>query len=112
MIEKAAAVSSRRFVTLDQDGTADGWLHVVVEASTGVFYQQQYGGHLCRQGQTEGFPVPVFGPDALDALRRLFEEGVGTECERNVPRFCSAAGRGQRGASSRGSLGFRRSGPL
>ncbi|MFE7398808.1 DUF6210 family protein [Streptomyces sp. NPDC057557] len=81
MIEKTAAVSSRRFVTLDQDGTADGWLHVVVEASTGIVYQQQYGGHMCRQGRTEGFLVPVFGPDALDALRQLFEEdfaGAGT----------------------------------
>jgi hypothetical protein len=73
-IEKTAAVSSRRFVTLDQDGTADGWLHVVVEARTSVFYHQQYGGHVCRQGQVEGFLVPVFGPDALDALRQLFEE--------------------------------------
>ncbi|MFD5463943.1 DUF6210 family protein [Kitasatospora sp. NPDC127059] len=74
-------MSSRRFVTLDQDGAADGWLHVVVEAPTGVFYQQQYGGQLCRQGQAEGFLVPVFGPDALDALRQLFEEefaGAGT----------------------------------
>ncbi|MDR3036560.1 MAG: hypothetical protein LBV78_26255, partial [Kitasatospora sp.] len=47
-------MSSRRFVTLDQDGTTGGWLHVVVEAPTGVFYQQQYGGHLCRQGRAEG----------------------------------------------------------
>ncbi|MFF7190773.1 DUF6210 family protein [Streptomyces sp. NPDC008222] len=47
---------------------------MVVEAPTGVFYHQQYGGHACRQGQVEGFLVPVFGPDALDSRRQPFEE--------------------------------------
>jgi len=72
---------NRRFVFLDPDGMAGGWLYVVVVARTGVFYQQQYGGTACRQGQLEGFLVPVFGPDALDALRLLFENtfrGAGT----------------------------------
>ncbi|NYV74588.1 hypothetical protein HW445_09740 [Streptomyces sp. UH6] len=68
-------MSSRRFVFLDPDGlSAGGWLHVVVEARTGVVYQQQYGGTACRQGQVEGFLVPLFGPDELDALRQLFEK--------------------------------------
>ncbi|MFJ9693834.1 DUF6210 family protein [Kitasatospora sp. NPDC101183] len=74
-------MASRRFVTLDQDDTADGCLHVVVEAPTGVHYRQQYGGTACRQGRVEGFLVPLSGPDAAAALRRLFEEdlgGVGT----------------------------------
>ncbi|GAA2829759.1 hypothetical protein GCM10010441_62840 [Kitasatospora paracochleata] len=75
-------MSSRRFVFLDPDGmSAGGWLYVVVEAKTGVFYQQQYGGTACRQGQVEGFLVPLFGPDELDALRELFEKhfrGAGT----------------------------------
>jgi hypothetical protein len=76
-------MGSRRFVPLDPDGMAmaDGWLYVVVEAGTGVFYLQQYGGTACRQGKVEGFLVPVYGPDALDALRHLFEEefrGAGT----------------------------------
>jgi hypothetical protein len=75
--QKAAAVSSRRFVTLDQDSTADGWLNVVVQARTGVFYQQQYGGHMWRQGRVEGFLVPAFSPDALDALGELFEQDFG-----------------------------------
>jgi hypothetical protein len=57
--------------------SADGWLYVVVEANTGVFYQQQYGGTACRQGQIEGFLVPLFGPDELDALRELFEKHFG-----------------------------------
>ncbi|HEX5594727.1 MAG TPA: DUF6210 family protein [Micromonosporaceae bacterium] len=60
---------------------AGGWLYVVVEARTGVFYQQQYGGTACRQGQMEGFLVPLAGADALDELRQLFEKdfrGAGT----------------------------------
>ncbi|WP_141725206.1 DUF6210 family protein [Micromonospora pallida] len=58
-----------------------GWLYVVVEAQTGVLYQHQYGGTACRQGQVEGFLVPIAGADALDALRQLFEKdlsGAGT----------------------------------
>lgn len=53
---------------------AEGWLYVVVEAPTHVFYRQQYGGTACRQGQQEGFLVPVAGADALDELRQLFEK--------------------------------------
>lgn len=74
---------ARRYVSLDPDGMAGGtgWLHVVVRAQTGVIYQQQYGGTACRQGQVEGFLVPVFGPKGLSPLRELFEEhfrGAGT----------------------------------
>ncbi|HEX5541004.1 MAG TPA: DUF6210 family protein [Micromonospora sp.] len=78
-------MDSRRFVFLDPDGMAGGWLYVIVEAQTGVFYQQQYGGTACRQGQVEGFLVPIAGADALDVLRQLFEKdfrGAGT---RNYP---------------------------
>ncbi|MEU6037720.1 DUF6210 family protein [Actinomadura sp. NPDC047616] len=74
-------MSLRRYVFLGPDGTADVWLYVVVEAPTGVFYQQQYGGTACRQGQVEGYLVPVYGLDALNALRTLFERhfrGAGT----------------------------------
>lgn len=74
-------MGSRRFVFLDPDGSAGGWLYAVVEAATGVVYQQQYGGTACRQGQVEGFLVPLFEPDGLDALRELFERdfrGAGT----------------------------------
>ncbi|HEX6969574.1 MAG TPA: DUF6210 family protein [Micromonosporaceae bacterium] len=74
-------MNSRRFVFLDPDGMAGSWLYVIVEAKTGVFYQQQYGGTACRQGQVEGFLVPVTGADALDGLRQLFEKdfrGKGT----------------------------------
>ncbi|MFF4950363.1 DUF6210 family protein [Streptomyces chattanoogensis] len=78
---ETAAMSSRRFVFLDPDGAGGGWLYVVVKAATGVIYQQQYGGTACRQGQLEGYLVPVFGPDAMDALREMFEKdfrGAGT----------------------------------
>lgn len=79
---KLLSMSTRRFVYLDPDGGAgDEWLCVVVEAKTGVFYQQQCGGTACRRGQVEGYLVPLFGPDGLDALRGLFERhfrGAGT----------------------------------
>ncbi|MER7579655.1 DUF6210 family protein [Kitasatospora sp. NPDC097691] len=75
-------MSSRRFVFLDPDGTSGrGWSSVLVEAKTGVVYQQQYGGTACRQGRIEGFLVPLSGRDELDALRELFEKhfrGAGT----------------------------------
>ncbi|USX52761.1 DUF6210 family protein [Lentzea sp. HUAS12] len=64
----------RHFVFLDPDGSmGEDWLYVVIEAKTGVVYQQQYGGTACRHGAVEGFLVPLFGPDGLDALRELFE---------------------------------------
>jgi hypothetical protein len=70
-------------VFLDPDGMAGGtgWLYVVMRGETGVFYQQQYGGTACRQGQVEGYLVPVFGPDSLALLHELFEghfRGAGT----------------------------------
>lgn len=74
-------MNAGRFVFLDPDGTAGMWIHLVVEARTGVVYQQQYGGTAWRQGQVEGFLVPMADEDALDALRELFEKdfrGAGT----------------------------------
>ncbi|MFG2818649.1 DUF6210 family protein [Kitasatospora sp. NPDC048365] len=75
-------MTPRSFVFLDPDGTsAGGWLYAVVEAATGVVYQQQYGGTACRHGQVEGFLVPLFARAELDALRELFEKrfrGSGT----------------------------------
>lgn len=50
-------------------------MHVIVEAPTGVFYRQQYGGAVTRCGQVEGFLVPMSAPDALASLRQLFERG-------------------------------------
>ena len=70
---------ARWYVSLDPDGMAGGtgWLYVVVRAETGVIYQQQYGGTACRQGQVEGFLVPVFGLKGLSLLRELFEGHFG-----------------------------------
>ncbi|REE96397.1 DUF6210 family protein [Thermomonospora umbrina] len=69
-------MDTRRFVFIDPDGTDDRWLYVVAEAPTGVIYQQQYGGTACRQGEVEGYLVPVTAPDALDGLRVLFERDL------------------------------------
>jgi Family of unknown function (DUF6210) len=69
----------RRYVVLDPDAMADGagWLYVVVRAKTGVWYRQQYGGTACRQGEVEGFLVPVLGPGSYVQLRELFEGHFG-----------------------------------
>jgi hypothetical protein len=87
---------ARRYVCLDPDGMADSaWLFVVVSEKTGVVYQQQYGGTACRQGQMEGFLVPVAASAVLPGLRDLFERhfrGAGTwnhtwpQAEREVLR--------------------------
>ncbi|WP_285631085.1 DUF6210 family protein [Lentzea sp. NBRC 102530] len=70
-------MSRKRLVVLDPDGTAgDAWTYVVVEAPTGVVYENQYGGTACRHGHVEGFLVPVNGLGALDVLRPLFEKDL------------------------------------
>ena len=68
-----------RYVQLDPDAMADGaaWLYVVVRAKTGVCYRQQYGGTACRQGEAEGFLVPVLGAGSYVQLRELFEGHFG-----------------------------------
>ncbi len=77
----------RRYVVLDPDAMADGagWLYVVVRAKTGICYRQRYGGTACRQGEVEGFLVPVLGPASYVQLRELFEGhfgGAGTSHRR------------------------------
>jgi hypothetical protein len=46
-------------VFLNPDGTLDLGLLVIVEAQTGVTYQQQCGGYIVEQCTAEGFLVPV-----------------------------------------------------
>ncbi len=58
----------RTFVSLDELGPSS---HVVVEAPTGIVYEQQYGGTACLQGRIEGFLVPV--ESSLTALIHFFE---------------------------------------
>ncbi|WP_373302495.1 DUF6210 family protein [Streptomyces atratus] len=53
---------SPRHVFLDPDGAATDRLYVVVTAPIRGVYQQQYGGTACRQGEAEGFLVPVRSP--------------------------------------------------
>jgi hypothetical protein len=54
-----------------------GWLYVVVRARTGVVYRQRCGGTARRQGEVEGFLVPVLGPGSYVQLRELFEGHFG-----------------------------------
>ncbi|XVU27232.1 DUF6210 family protein [Actinoplanes sp. CA-054009] len=72
-------IRAPRHVSLDPDGLAG--LCVLVAAPTGVVYHHQYGGTACRQGQQEGFLVPLAAFSALDELREIFEvhlDSVGT----------------------------------
>ena len=59
------------------DGPAEGWLYVVVRAPTRIVYKHQYGGVMCRHGETQGYLVPVFGHEALAELREFFEVTLG-----------------------------------
>jgi Family of unknown function (DUF6210) len=78
-------VINRRYAYLDADGPPDedGWFGVVIRAETGVVYVQQYGGHACRQGEVEGYyvPVTVWNPVSdrhpLRELRQVFEAELG-----------------------------------
>jgi hypothetical protein len=63
----------RTVVFLDPDGTAGPeWMHVIVQAPTGVIYQQQYGGTATLLAEVEGYLVPVHDPAVLASLRSLF----------------------------------------
>ncbi len=48
-------------VVLDPDQSQRLNLHVIVEAATGVIYQQQCNGYYCDQRSLEGFLIPVGG---------------------------------------------------
>lgn len=79
-------MGGRRYVFLDPDG-AQGrdWLYVIVQAPTGIFYEQQYGGTATLRGHAEGYLVPVDDGRALAELRTLFEGDLrGTGASRYV----------------------------
>ena len=68
---------SQRYVFLDPDGTQGrGWFYVIVQAPTGIFYEQQYGGTATRLNHVEGYLVPVQGDQALVELRTIFERDL------------------------------------
>ncbi|WP_437952067.1 DUF6210 family protein [Sorangium sp. So ce296] len=53
--------SSKRHVPLDPDGTWRATWLVVVEAPTGVLYEQQCAGNGCDDRAIEGYLVPLGG---------------------------------------------------
>jgi hypothetical protein len=65
--------ATRPWVFLDPGGADENWLFVLVGANTGVVYAHQYGGTRTRQAEVEGYLVPVFAPEMLVELRRIFE---------------------------------------
>jgi hypothetical protein len=46
-------------VFIDPDETGEYGLLLIVEAATGVIYQQQCGGNATEQNKVEGFLIPV-----------------------------------------------------
>jgi hypothetical protein len=59
---------------------------VIVEASTGVIYENQTGGTACFPRRVEGYYVPVFIEQGLQALRAAFEVSLsGTGTHRGLP---------------------------
>jgi hypothetical protein len=69
-------MSAKRYILLDFEELR---LCTLIPAATGVVYQQQYGGHACRQGQVEGYLLPVSAlrggdcEESVTALRDIFE---------------------------------------
>jgi hypothetical protein len=53
------------------------WIAVIVEASTGVTYENQTGGTRCLPRRVEGYYVPVYVEEGLQALRQAFEVSLG-----------------------------------
>ena len=57
---------------LDPDGSAPDWAHLVIEWPSNVLYQHQYGGTANRQGEVEGYLVPVDVAEARPLLDDVF----------------------------------------
>jgi len=53
------------------------WMAVIVQAFTGVTYENQTGGTACLPRRVEGYYVPVYIEQGLQALRRAFEVSLG-----------------------------------
>jgi len=50
---------------------------VLVEASTGIIYENPTGGTACLPRRVEGYYVPVYIEQGLQALRSAFEVSLG-----------------------------------
>jgi hypothetical protein len=50
---------------------------VIVEAATGITYENQTGGTACLPRRVEGYYVPAFVEPGLQALREAFEVSLG-----------------------------------
>ena len=61
-----------RTVLIDPDGTGPDWAYVVIAHRTSVRYQHQYGGTATRQGELEGYLVPVDATNARPLLDEVF----------------------------------------
>ena len=50
---------------------------VIIEASTGVIYENQTGGFACTPRSVEGYYMPVYREPGLQALKTAFEVSLG-----------------------------------
>ncbi|UBV42099.1 DUF6210 family protein [Deinococcus taeanensis] len=60
------------YIFIDPDGTQGAGVVVVVQAPTGVVYASQVGGNANEERSVEGFAIPLFHPQYLDALEGYF----------------------------------------
>jgi hypothetical protein len=59
-------------IVLDPDGTQPIGLVIIVEAHTGVTYEQQCGGYCNEERTIEGFLIPVGGLPATQGIYAWF----------------------------------------
>lgn len=71
-------------VVLDPAGTQNIGLAVIVEAPTGVTYEQQCGGYATEQRTIEGFLIPVGGADEAKKIYDWFWVTFKGHCYRSV----------------------------
>ena len=62
------------------------WIAVIVEAPTGITYENQTGGTACLPRRVEGYYVPVYIEEGLQALRTATEVSLrGSGTHRGLP---------------------------
>jgi hypothetical protein len=72
------------YVFLNPDGSQDFGVVVIVQASTGVTYAHQCGGHATKTRTTEGFLIPVGGPNEATRLYEWFWGTFHGQCHGNT----------------------------
>jgi hypothetical protein len=69
-------------VFLDPDGTSPRGLLLLVEAPTGVIYEQQCGGHANELMSLEGFLIPLGAQAGADTMYEWFQKTFRGQCHK------------------------------